>query len=114
MKTPRLAGESACQTLASKGLRFRGAGAFACQSIFLSHLDRRLQRSDTTSALVLHSGSASFRSRLGFAPPLKHFRRKASLQSGVVFHVTLRKPSGEPRAWTLGSVLSSRRGPTHQ
>src|ERR1035438_1725225 len=45
MKTPRLAGESACPTLASKGLRFRGAGAFACQPIFLSHLDRRLQRS---------------------------------------------------------------------
>src|ERR1035438_8521878 len=50
MKTPHLAGESACPTLASKGLRFRGAGAFACQPIFLSHLDRRLQRSDTTSA----------------------------------------------------------------
>src|ERR1035438_3952200 len=45
MKTPHLAGESACPTLASKGLRFRGAGAFACQPIFLSHLDRRLQRS---------------------------------------------------------------------
>ena len=29
MKTPRLAGENACPTLASKGLRFRGAGAFA-------------------------------------------------------------------------------------